>query len=121
MTGIQPCVPEMDCVGPYASTTADIATLAAILQGHDPGKYFPLPKSWDGLRLGFVDPTQWRSYPTAIEPVEGFFEQTDAAMSAAQERIQTLGGKVVKSIPLASWDEIVGAMPDFANMEDLYR
>lgn len=111
----------MDCVGSYARTTLDIATPSAILQGHEPEKYFPLLNSWDGLKVGSVDPMQWRSYPTSIEPVEGFFEQTDAAMFAAQERIQALGGKVVKWVPLASWDDIVQAMPDFANMEDLFR
>lgn len=91
------------------------------MQCRDPDTYLPLEKSWVGLRPGFVDSSLWRSYPSAIEPVDGFFEQTDAAMFEAQERIAALGGKVVKSIPLASWDDIVAAMPDFRNMEDLFR
>ncbi len=42
-------------------------------------------------------------------------------MSAAQEKIESLGGKVVRSIPLASFDEITAAMPDFEYMEELFR
>ncbi|KAK3345811.1 amidase signature domain-containing protein [Lasiosphaeria hispida] len=118
--GLQPGAPEFDCVGPFAKTTTDIATLSAIMQRHNAGKYLPLTGSWAGLKLGFVDPTLWRSYPSAIEPTNGFFEQTDSAMFAAQEKIQSLGGKVVKSIPLASFDDITAAMPDFEYMEELF-
>lgn len=104
-----------------AKTTTDVATLAAVMQRHEPEKYPPLSKSWAALQLGFVDPSLWRSYPTAIELVDGFFEQTDTAMFAAQEKIQSLGGKVVKSVPLALWDEITGAMLDLEYIEDLWR
>lgn len=72
------------------------------------------------LKIGFVDPSLWRSYPSATEPVDGFFEQTDAAMFAAQERIAARGGKVVTSVPLASWESIVAAIPDIQNMEELF-
>lgn len=116
-----PGCPGRDCQGPYARTTADVATLSAIVQLQDPTHYLPLRYSWEGLRIGFVDPSLWRSYPTSIEPVDGFFEQTDAAMFAAQEKIHKLGGKVVKSVSLASWEDITGAMPDLAEMEDLFR
>lgn len=120
-TGFMPGCPGQDCQGPYARTTADVATLSAVIQLRDPDHYLPLRKSWEGLSVGFVDPKLWRSYPTAIEPVDGFFEQTDAALFTAQEKIQQLGGKVVKSIPLASWEDITGAMPDLVEMEDLFR
>ncbi|KAK4236509.1 amidase signature enzyme [Achaetomium macrosporum] len=120
ITGIQPGAPGFVCLGPMAKTTVDVATLAAVMQRHDPDKYLPLSNSWAGLRLGFVDPALWRSYPSAIEPVEGFFEQTDGALFQAQETIQSLGGNVVKKVPLASWDEITGAMPEFQHIEDLW-
>ncbi|KAH6999086.1 amidase signature domain-containing protein [Ilyonectria sp. MPI-CAGE-AT-0026] len=119
-TGFMPVCPGQDCQGPYARTTADVATLSAVIQLRDPDHYLPLRKSWEGLSVGFVDPKLWRSYPTVIEPVDGFFEQTDAALFTAQEKIQQLGGKVVKSVPLASWEDITGAMPDLVEMEDLF-
>lgn len=120
MTGLQPGAPEFDCVGPFARTTHDVATLSAIMQRHDPGKYLPLSDSWVGLKLGFVDPTLWRSYPSAIEPTDGFFEQTDSAMFAAQKKIESLGGKVVRSIPLNCFGSIIAAMPHVEYMEDLF-
>ncbi|KAH7141536.1 hypothetical protein B0J13DRAFT_585866 [Dactylonectria estremocensis] len=88
-----------DGQGPYAKTTADVATLSAILQLRDPSHYLPLQNSWEGLRVAFVDPTLWRSYPTAIE---------------------LLGGRVVKSISLASWGDITGAILDFEDVEELF-
>jgi hypothetical protein len=42
-------------------------------------------------------------------------------MFAAQDKIRVLGGKVVKSVPLISFDEITAAMPDMEYMEDLNR
>ncbi|UPL02693.1 hypothetical protein LCI18_013627 [Fusarium solani-melongenae] len=83
--GSQPGAPGWDSQGPYAKMVTDIATLSAILQLHDPGYYQPLNTSWNGLKVGFVDPSLWRSYPTAIEP------------------------------------DITGAMPDFSQMEELFR
>jgi len=118
-TGVQPAGRNFDCLGAFSRNINDLAHIVAIMQDHDPEKYLPLPSSWEGLKIGFVDPNEWRSYPVAIEPVEGFWEQTDAAMFAAAEKIRSLGGKVVQSVPLASWGDITGAMPDLKEMEDL--
>ncbi|KAJ4156249.1 hypothetical protein NW754_007873 [Fusarium falciforme] len=118
--GFQPGAPDWDSQGPYAKTVTDIATLSAILQLHNPDYYQPLTTSWNGLRVGFVDPSLWRGYPTAIEPVEGFFNQTDNALFAAQAKIEESGGKVARSVPVASWEDITGAMPDFSQMEELF-
>jgi amidase len=120
-TGVQPANRDFDSLGGFARSVSGLAYLVAIMQGKQPEAYLPLPTSWDGLKIGFVDPTKWRSYPSAIEPVDGFFEQTDTAMFAAQDKIRGLGGKVVSSIPLLSFDEIIAAMPDLEYMEDLNR
>jgi amidase len=119
-TGFQPGATGFDCQGPYGKSTVDVATLSAILQLRDPGHYLPLPTSWDGLRVGVVDPTHWRTPSDVVEDVDGFFHQTDSALYEAQDKIQELGAKVVKSIPLATWDELVGAMPDLDDMGDLF-
>ena len=120
-TGVQPANRDFDSLGCFARSVLGLAYLVAIMQGKQPEAYLPLPSSWDSLKIGFVDPTMWRSYPSAIEPVDGFFEQTDTAMFAAQDKIRRLGGKVVSSIPLLSFDEITAAMPDLEYMEDLNR
>jgi amidase len=120
-TGVQPALRHFDCLGGFSKSVTDLAHLVAIMQGHESEKYLPLSPSWEGLKIGFVDPTKWRSYPSVLEPVDGFWEQTDAAMFAAQDKIRGLGGKVVKSVPLISFDEITAAMPDMEYMEDLNR
>ena len=120
-TGVQPASRPLDCLGGFTRSVTDLAHLIALMQGHKPDHYQPLSTSWAKLKLGFVDPKLWRSYPAAIEPVNGFFKQTDAAMFAAGEKITKLGGKVVYSVPLVSWPDITAAMPDLDEMEDLYR
>jgi hypothetical protein len=42
-------------------------------------------------------------------------------MFAAQERLAARGGKVATSVPLASWEGIVAAIPDCQNMEELFH
>ena len=42
-------------------------------------------------------------------------------MLAAQEKIRSLGGRVISDIPLIQFDEIVAVMPDMEEMEDLNR
>lgn len=121
VTGVQPAGRPLDTLGGFTRSITDLAHLTAIMQGHTPGHYLPLSKSWAGLKLGFVDPKLWRSYPAAIEPVEGFFEQTDAAMFAAAQSIEAQGGRVVHAVPLLSWADIISAMPDVEEMEDLFR
>ncbi|KAL6354239.1 hypothetical protein LRP88_12573 [Fusarium phalaenopsidis] len=91
--GFQPGAPGWDSQGPYAKTATDIATLSAILQLHDPGYY---------------------------QPLRGFFNQTDNALFAAQAKIEKSGGKVARSVPVASWEDITGAMPDFSQMEEIF-
>ncbi|KAF2793354.1 amidase signature enzyme [Melanomma pulvis-pyrius CBS 109.77] len=119
-TGVQPAAPSFDCLGGFAKNVRDLAHLVAIIQGHEPGKYISSETSWEGLKIGFSDPTKWRSYPSAMETVDGYWEQTDKAMFDAAEKIRALGGKVVLSVPVPSWEEITGAMPDLSEIEDLY-
>ncbi|KAF2738226.1 amidase signature enzyme [Polyplosphaeria fusca] len=121
-TGVQPAAPSFDCLGGFAKSVRDLAYLVAIMQGHESGKYIPSETSWEGLKIGFSDPTKWRSYPSAMETVNGFWEQTDKAMFDAAEKIRVLGGKVVQSVlvpSVPSWEEITGAMPDLSELEDL--
>ena len=120
-TGVQPALRQFDCLGGFARSATDLAHLVAIMQGHEPDKYVVPNPTWQGLKLGFVDPSKWRSYPSAMEQVQEFFEQADAAMFAAQDRIRSLGGRVVNHIPLIAFDDITAAMPDMENMEDLNR
>ncbi|KAI1120750.1 amidase signature domain-containing protein [Nemania abortiva] len=118
--GFLPCAKGFDCTGPYGKTTADVAILSAIIQLLRPDHYLPLATSWHGLKLGFVEPTLWRSAADVVEEVDGFLQQTDSAMFAASEAIAEQGARVVKSIPLPTWGEITSSMPDLDDMGDLF-
>ncbi|KAK0722658.1 amidase signature domain-containing protein [Lasiosphaeria miniovina] len=120
--GTQPGAPGCDSQGPFAKTVSDVATLSAIMQLHDPGHYHPLPSTWDGLKVGVVDPALWRLPSFVTEHVDDFFQQTDAATEAARETIQALGGRAVKGLPLPTWEEIALALPDpqFGDIDDLW-
>jgi amidase len=119
-TGFQPGAPGFDCQGPYGKTTVDVAALSAILQRHPPDHYLPLRSSWEGLRIGVVEPKLWRSRAEVVEQIDSFLEQTDNALYAAQDKIEALGAKVVKSIPLTPWKELIKAMPDIEDYEQLF-
>jgi amidase len=118
--GFQPGGAGFDCQGPYGKTVIDVATLSAVIQRRDPGHYLPLPTSWDGIRVGVVDPSLWRAAPDVVEKIDSFLDQTDSALYAAQTRIEEMGAKVVKDIPLATFEEIQSAMPDMEDMGELF-
>jgi amidase len=57
-----------------AKSPYDLATLASILQGKDYGG--SLTRSWEGLRVGFVDPALWQPASFIVEPREDFRKQS---------------------------------------------
>lgn len=106
LAGFQPSAPQWDSQGLCGRTTADIANIFAILQRYKPDYYRPLPISWDGLRVGFVDPALWRSYPSAMEQIDGYVEQTDAALFDAQVKIEQHGGSPLSR---ANFGKLIGS------------
>lgn len=73
--GIQPISPAFDSVGGMAKTTKDLADIMAILQ---PGRNYStsLKPSWEGLKVGFVDPEGWKPSKLVVEVNDGFCRQT---------------------------------------------
>ncbi|KAI1366138.1 amidase signature domain-containing protein [Xylaria arbuscula] len=119
--GFQPGAAGFDCQGPYAKTTIDAAILSAIIQRLSPDHYLPLRTTWNGLRLGFVEPSQWRTPGDVVEEVDGFFHQTDTALLAASRTIEERGGIVVTSVNLSVWEDIIKMMPDLDYMGELFN
>ncbi|KAJ3562306.1 hypothetical protein NPX13_g8612 [Xylaria arbuscula] len=119
--GFQPGAAGFDCQGPYAKTTIDAAILSAIIQRLSPDHYLPLRTTWNGLRLGFVEPSQWRTPGDVVEEVDGFFYQTDTALLAASRTIEERGGMVVTSVNLSVWEDIIKMMPDLDDMGELFN
>jgi amidase len=79
--GAMPICAAFDGHGVMARTPRDLADLTGILMG---GRDFShsLRRSWDGLRVGFVDPSSWQ--PTWFmwnDSHEGFKNQTVRTIS----------------------------------------
>ncbi|AEO66790.1 uncharacterized protein THITE_151705 [Thermothielavioides terrestris NRRL 8126] len=56
--------------------------------------------SFNGLRLGFVDPAVWRFPPDLWVPSEEAKKQHDAAYHEAREKMQSLGAEVIYPVTL---------------------
>ena len=73
--GIQPISPAFDSVGGLAKTPEDLANIMGILQRRTDYPSY-LKGSWNGLKVGFVDPSLWQPAEFVVEPNEGFRKQT---------------------------------------------
>ena len=73
--GIQSISPAFDSVGGLAKTPEDLVNVMSILQERKEYTSY-LKGSWEGLRVGFVDPNLWQPAKFVVEPNEGFREQT---------------------------------------------
>lgn len=120
-TGVQPALRHFDCLGGLSRGVKDLAQLTAIMQDFEPDHYLPLRGSWDGLKIGFLKPSQWRWGPQVAEPVKSFVEQTEIALYAAAEKIKGLGAKVVLDLPMMTWEELQEKLHGIKLMEDLNR
>ena len=73
--GIQPISPAFDSVGGLAKTPEDLANIMGILLGRTDYPSY-LKGSWNGLKVGFVDPSLWQPAEFVVEPNESFRKQT---------------------------------------------
>lgn len=115
-TGFQPGAPDWVGRGPLAKMTADLDALSDILQ--------------DAVRITMATSqilgTSSRLASSILrsgELVRLQSSQSRASMSKQTQRclrIEELGGKVIRSTLLASWEEIAGAMPGFKEMQDIF-
>ena len=77
MDGVFVISTSFDTVGGMAKSVEDLALLIEYLQENGPNNVRAtsdyrsvFQKDWSGLRLGFVDPDQWRLPPALVTPVE---------------------------------------------------
>ncbi|KAF2469965.1 amidase signature enzyme [Lindgomyces ingoldianus] len=102
--GSQPITPIFDSIGGMAKTPSDLANLMEVLQEKRYAEF--LTKSWEGLKIGFVDPALWQPAPFVVEPVPEFTAQSNEAFASAVERIRGKGAKVVENVPLITLPEV---------------
>ncbi|WPJ67174.1 hypothetical protein SMAC4_07005 [Sordaria macrospora] len=97
-------LPTYDAIGPIARTAKDVADMLTLLTGTNLSHESKI--SWDGLRVGFVDYDIWAPATFVVEPVESFTSQTKADIEAVAAKISSLGGKVVRDVPLPPFGQL---------------
>jgi amidase len=82
MDGIFQCSPELDVVGGLARSTADVALLSQTALTDEARALLPpegyqkfLTKTFDSLRIGFLDPTKWSLHPDIVKLDESVLKQ----------------------------------------------
>ncbi|EOO01360.1 putative amidase family protein [Phaeoacremonium minimum UCRPA7] len=80
-----------------------------------------LNASFDGMRIGFVDPALWRFPPDLWVPSDDAKEQHDKAYRSAMKRVEELGAKVVYPVSLPSYKELeVNAFENVQAAQDFF-
>ncbi|KAF2822602.1 amidase signature enzyme, partial [Ophiobolus disseminans] len=100
---------DFDSIGPIAKSAEDIAVMMDVLV--DPSKSADVPdggyvshltKSFEGIRIGVLEPSGWHMPPFIVFPNEDADVQS---MSAAYEKLGGLG-VVVNKVNVADLDEL---------------
>ncbi|KAK3367391.1 amidase signature domain-containing protein [Lasiosphaeria ovina] len=104
--GTAPWSSLTDSIGGMARTPQDLAALLGILL-NDTDFSDSLTGSWEGQRVGFVDPTLWTFVPFICDPDPVLIEQQHRALADAADIIAKSAGTVEQPVPLTSMDELV--------------
>lgn len=82
MDGVFKSSVELDVVGGFAKSTSDLALLSEAALTEEKRILLPkegyrkyLTKTFDSLRIGFLDPTKWSLYPDIVQLDEGTLKQ----------------------------------------------
>ncbi|KAI1123344.1 putative glutamyl-tRNA amidotransferase subunit A [Nemania abortiva] len=111
--GIVPISLDFDSAGPIARCARDIALLmdamidrqkASEIQGGTYTSY--LTKSFEGIRVGVLQPKDWHMEPHVLTPNAEADTQQDEEIAQAYEKLRSLGVGV-KEISIASLDGLI--------------
>ncbi|KAL6810507.1 amidase signature enzyme [Trichoderma camerunense] len=93
--GFQSRSVELDVVGGFAKSTSDLALLSEAALTEEKRILLPkegyrkyLTKTFDSLRIGFLDPTKWSLHPDIVQLDEGTLKQMNDIYFTAIERIK---------------------------------
>lgn len=103
--GILPLTPFADAPGPFAKSSQDLADMLAVWdteKGTDYSK--SLKRSWSGLRVGFINPREWKYDPCAVKPMRGFVDQLAAETEEVIDQIFQQPSHVKKWVNLSHFD-----------------
>ncbi|KAL6791503.1 amidase signature enzyme [Trichoderma sp. SZMC 28013] len=95
MDGVFKSSVELDVVGGFARSTADLALLSEAALTEEKRKLLPkegyrkyLIKTFDSLRIGFLDPTKWSLHPGIVQLDEHTLQQMNNIYFATFKRIK---------------------------------
>ncbi|KAH8822071.1 amidase signature domain-containing protein [Xylogone sp. PMI_703] len=96
--GVIPITPRFDTVGPMAKSARDVALMLDIMV--DPstttipegGYVSSLTSSWDGLRVGSLEPELWLLPDSIVKPVKSATEQELRETKAAYKKLKDILG-----------------------------
>lgn len=112
--GTLPWTAFSDSVGLLAKSSEDISDMLSIW--HDSKDYSQfLISTWLPLRVGFLDPGEWISSPTASKPLDGYIEQVILETEASIEKFSQHGCVVKKWVNLRRF----GADGDDKNLQNI--
>ncbi|KAL9114672.1 MAG: hypothetical protein Q9227_001350 [Pyrenula ochraceoflavens] len=111
--GIVPISDFSDAAGPMTTCVKDLADLLEILvdEGHrdripEGGYANQLKGSWEGLKVGLLDPKDWPQNEQTVGKDDEFVEQQLDEIEKAYKKLEELGVKVKKPVSLISTDEL---------------
>ncbi|KAH6848069.1 amidase signature domain-containing protein [Chaetomium sp. MPI-CAGE-AT-0009] len=105
--GTSPWSALTDSIGGMARTPGDLANLLGILLNDTDLSARTVTYTWEGQRVGFVDPTLWGFAPFICNPDSVLTDQERRGLADAANTISGNGGFVQQPVPLTSMDELV--------------
>lgn len=117
LTGIQAGAKAFSSLGGMAKSVKDLAELLKLIQGTDYSSF--LTNSWEGIRIGVVDPDLWQPADFVVEPNEEYRAQTYKALEDAINKIRDNGGDVRRPVRLVSLGELTSDPRGVSEIEEL--
>ncbi|KAI7973192.1 hypothetical protein EIK77_004469 [Talaromyces pinophilus] len=100
-----------------AKSVKDLAELLKLIQGTDYSSF--LTNSWEGIRIGVVDPDLWQPADFVVEPNEEYRAETYKALEDAINKIRDNGGDVQQPVQLVSLAELTSDPRGVSEIEEL--
>ena len=102
--GTSPLSPLTDSLGSVAKSSHDLASLIGIMMDEDYSHF--LTESWQGQRIGFVDPKAWELHPVVCSRNEALQQKQKREIDERISVIETAGARVVKNVVLPQCDHL---------------
>jgi len=107
--GIFLIVPTIESIGGMAKSVKDLAALTEVILTasiEPPNFDVELTKTWDGVKLGFVDPGKWKLPDELFTSDADYLQQIRSAYEGAVDKIRSMHGDVKYPVSVPHPSEI---------------